>query len=222
MVSKDAFWQAFIVAAAIFGIGVILGFFLEAGRTSSVEYNLLKSEINVLDEQLREQLNSQLEISCPLAIDSMFSFADSIYGEAQQLEKYDSSAKFTKSIEILHKRYDLLRMLIFAESIKLKNRCKSDFHTLLYLYDYKTENVEQQAEQAFFSRLLLEEKGKHPDKILLLPVAANLNLSSVELIKQKYNVIKFPAIIVDGNTVIGNVVTSSELERQIFNATLSP
>ena len=65
--SKGAFWQALIGAVIIFGFGLILGFFLEENRAESVENILLQSEVTILDEQLRERVSKDFNVSCSLA-----------------------------------------------------------------------------------------------------------------------------------------------------------
>ena len=62
--TKHAFWQALIFTIIIFGIGLLMGFFLENSRSDKVESNLLNSEINLLDQQIRDQGINQFNISC--------------------------------------------------------------------------------------------------------------------------------------------------------------
>ena len=135
--SKHAFWQALVFAIILFGIGLILGFFLESYRADKVQFNLIDSEINILDDQLRNKIIGDFDIDCDIAVQSNFDFADKIYSEALKLEKYDSASKTSDgSFFILHRRYDLLRVLLWTESIELRERCNEDFHTVVYLYDY--------------------------------------------------------------------------------------
>src|SRR3989338_8184405 len=107
--TKHAFWQALIFTIIIFSIGLIMGYFLENSRADKIELSLLNSEISILDQQIRNRGITQFDIGCEEAKESTFSFANKIYDEAVQLEKYDSQAKFVQTTKILHKRYDLLR-----------------------------------------------------------------------------------------------------------------
>jgi hypothetical protein len=214
--SKHAFWQALIVTILIFGVGLVFGYFLEASRADGIEMNLLASEVNVLDEQLRGGIVGESNISCDLAVKSTFAFADKIYEEAVKLEKYDASSKFNRdALKILHKRYDLLRMMLWTESIKLEKRC-GGFHNVVYFFDYDPQEVELRAEQAFFSRLLVDLKNDSPDKVLLIPIAANLDLASVDIVLDIYEVSKTPAILVDEKRKADYVITLEELEGMVF------
>lgn len=214
--SKRAFWQAFIFTAIIFGIGLMIGFFFEVSRANSAENVVSDAEISLLDEQLRNRAATELNLSCDAAVESMFQFADSIYNDASALEQQDASTQFSNRFASLHRRYDLLRTILWIEGISLKNRCGNSFHTVVYLYTYKPREVEARAQQSFYSRLLLDLKYAHPEEILLIPIATNTNLGSVDLILQRYNISHMPAIIVDENVSITNIATLEELERIVF------
>ena len=118
--SKHAFWQALVFTVIVFGMGVLIGFSLEGYRFDKSQLNLINSEINILDEQVRNRIVEDFNVSCELAKESLFVFADDVYQEALQLEDYDSASKFTNSLFVLHKRYDLLRTILWAEAVKLK------------------------------------------------------------------------------------------------------
>ncbi|MEK6891366.1 MAG: hypothetical protein AABX03_04485 [Nanoarchaeota archaeon] len=217
---KHAFWQALFVTIIIFFLGIIIGFFLESFRSDKLGTTLINSEINLLDQQLRENVIGNFNVSCNQAVNSSFVFADKIYSEARRLEDFDQSSKFTETLFLLHKRYDLLRMMLWTESIKIKNQCKSthNFHTVVYLYEYNTKEIDQVSKQKFFSRALSELKDKYPDKVLLIPIAADMDLESVNLAVNKYGIEKYPVIIIDEKKVIDNVITSEQLEKDVFSS----
>lgn len=214
--SKHAFWQALLAAILVFGVGIMLGFFLESQRADKVQMNLLVSEISLADEQLRNRLAENFNVSCSLIKQSTFEFADKIYKEAVQMEKYDSANTFKDILSIVHKKYDLLRMSLWEEAIKNKKNCKGDFHTIVYFYEYGTENIDKKALQLSFSHLLLDLKNENPNEILLIPVAANLNISSVELILRNYNIKELPSIIIDEKQAISKEINSEQIKKLLY------
>jgi hypothetical protein len=217
MVDKHVFWQALIFTVIIFIIGLIFGYFLESYRADRIELDVMGSEINMLDEQIRGTIASSSNVSCDLAIKSTFAFADKVYGEALKLEKYDAASKLDKdALSIIHKRYDLLRMMLWQESIKVRKRC-GGFHIIVYFFKYDSENVELRAEQSFYSRLLTDIKNKHPAEVLLVPIAANMDIASVDLAKASYGISKLPAILVDEREVVSSIITLDELEKIVFS-----
>lgn len=212
--SKHVFWQALIVTILIFGTGMILGYFLESSRADRSELNLMNSEINLLDDQIRSDIIGRSNISCDLAVKSTFTFADKIYEDAQQLEKFDAVSKFNRdTLLMLHKRYDLLRMMLWEEAITLRDRC-GGFHTVVYFFAYDPQDVELRAKQAFFSRLLVDVKNDFPDKVLLIPIAGNVDLASVDLALENYD-LEVPSIFVDEKIKFGEVVTLEEVESSM-------
>ena len=212
--SKHIFWQALIFTILIFGIGLIFGYFLESSRADKSQFSLMTSEINLLDDQIRSELIGKSNISCELAVKSTFAFADKIYEDALQLEKFDAVSKFNRdNLLMLHKRYDLLRMMLWEEAITLKKRC-GGFHTVVYFFNYDPQDVEMRARQAFFSRLLVDVKNDYPDKVLLIPVAGNVDLASVELAMESYS-LDSPSILVDEKIKFDEVVTLEEVESSM-------
>ena len=216
--SKSSFWLALIFTAAVFLVGMLLGATFEGMRSRGLQTNLINSETNLIDQQLRNRAFTNFNINCDAAVKDLFVFADRIYEEAVQLERYDSASKFDSTPKILHKRYDLLRMMLWSESIEIKKECSSNFHTLVYIYKYDDEDVDVSAEQSFYSRFLAEFKGEHPDDVLLIPFAGDTGLDSVNLVLGSYNITEsdLPVIIVDEKTIIREVITSDELENIVF------
>lgn len=213
---KYSFLFALIFTLVIFFFGLLFGFFLEETRAKSIDESLLKSEVNLLDEQTRESLFENFDVQCGVAEENLFSFADRIYAEAQKLERYDSVSKFSDSLKIIHRRYDLLRVMLWSEAVDLKKNCKSDFHTVVYFFDYGSNDLDIKAKQSAYSRMLADLKGKYGNSILLIPIAANLNLSSVDVILESYNIPHVPSILIDENVSLSDFPTFSELETSIF------
>ncbi len=218
MKNKHVFWQALVVSVIIFMIGFALGFFLENYRANSVENRLILSEANLLDEQIRIDAIEKFGVSCSQAKEGLFNFADRIYNEALNLESYGEASQLKGTFFVLHKKYDLLRTLLWMEALDLKKHCGENFHTVVYLYFYDEDNAKLKAKQLFFSRLLREIKDNNPDDILLIPIAVNTELSSLDLIVQKYGIENFPVILIDENIVLDDVISVENLEKIIFES----
>jgi hypothetical protein len=215
---KHAFWQALVFTIVVFAIGIIFGFFIEGQRSNQVELNAMKSEINFIDAQIRNNAITEYDVSCELAKTSNFAFADKIYNEAYKLEKLDASNKFTDTLKESHKRYDLLRMMLWNEAIHIKKSCGQNFHTVVYLFNYDEQDVDIRAEQATYARVLTDIKAKYPDRVLLIPIAANMDLESINFALDYYNVNRTPAIIIDEKIVIDHIPTIEQMENVIFNS----
>ena len=100
-----------------------------------------------------------------------------------------------------------LRVLLWSswsEANDLQERCGKDFHIVVYLYERNDESIDKRARQNFFSRFLIELKASYPDKVLLLPMAVDVNVSSVDIIVSRYGVNQYPAIVFDDSLIIDN------------------
>lgn len=214
--SKHVFWQALVFTIVIFSLGLVLGFFLEVARSSTLEHSFANSEISLLDQQLRGKVGMDFPVTCGSSINSTFTFADTIYNEASDLENYDAASKLSDSLPLLHRRYDLLRTMLWLESIELKKRCNATYHSVVYLYEYKPKDVQIRAQQIVYERLTYDLKSSHPRDVLLIPIATNVDLESLQLITEHFNITSYPTIIVDEKKILTGELSKSQLETVVF------
>lgn len=209
--NKHVFWEALVVAVFIFGIGIMLGFFLEGSRVDLVSEMYVNSEIHLLDIQALTNSLDIDDLNCEAAINENINFGNRIYEDAMILDRYESAATLTKTLEDHHKRYDLLRTLFWINSIKIKEKCNESFHTVVYLYEYGSEEIEEKTKQNVFSRFLGELKEKKGDRIVLIPIAMNMNFSSLDVLIDKHQ-LDGAAIILDEDQVFTEL---EELDRLV-------
>ncbi|MEK6914943.1 MAG: hypothetical protein AABW89_00170 [Nanoarchaeota archaeon] len=214
--SKHAFWQALIFTVIIFSLGLILGFFLESKQSDRIYSDLRESELNILDEQLRQKLISDSNLSCSISKESLFLFADKIYQEALILENLDGTGRLS-NLNSIHRRYDLLRTLLFLEAGNLKSRCSDNFKIITYFYYYNSEDIGISSKQNYFSRQVYDLKIKYPEEIILIPLAIDTGLASVDLFLKSLYIESYPAIVIDDLYVVTDNLTLKELENLVFN-----
>lgn len=210
---KHVFWQAFILAVLVFALGILLGFALENWRTNQIQEFYQQSELNLLDIRIQNDIYSLSSIDCNQLIAENIDFGNQIYEQAKLLDQYESASKLSNSIVLEHKKYDLLRALFWANAIKTKEKCNAPYHNVVYLYSYNTKDLTIKAKQTVFSRILGELKQEKADKIMLIPLSGDNNLSSVRLMMNLYNITEkeLPVILINEKTKI----TSLESKEQI-------
>lgn len=214
--NKHAFWQAFIIASIIFWTGIMLGVLFENSRTSKLEKFYFNSETEIFDVQLTGKILSEPEsFNCNIALNENINFAERIYQEAKTLEKYDSSNKITEDIIGLHKRYDLLRTMLWQNTIELQKICPNKTNTLVYLYQYVEPSLNTQAKQITLSKVTIDLKRKYGNKIILIPIAYDTEIKALGLLKQKYNIANTPSIIINQEHLFTDLTTVEELEKFI-------
>jgi len=64
--------------------------------------------------------------------------------------------------------------------------------------------------------MLEDMKEKNKDKMLLIPIAGNLDLASIDLILKDYGIEELPVILIDEDEIVSDLITFDELEQKIF------
>ncbi len=213
--SKHAFWQAFIVTVAIFIIGIVIGIVIEGSRTSEIEGFYVQSELSLMDILALNSMINTGNYSCDLMISSDLEFADRIYEEAVLLEDYENAGKLTDELTVTHKRYDLLRTFLWVNSEKTREICGGNFNVVVYLYEQETEDLAQKATQNVWSKILFDLKQRNGASIILIPIAVDGGLVSVDSKVAQYDIKSFPVVIVNGE-VVSTLESVEELEQLLI------
>ena len=212
---KSVFWESLILAIFIFVSGILLGYFLEQNRTSKIIGLYQESELNMLDIKIQDSIFSLSDVNCDNFLKETIVFADKIYGEAQLLDRYEESSKITQGIILQHKKYDLLRTLLWIETIKFKEKCNNDFETIVYFYEYKSDSMDIKSKQDIFSKKLEEVKNKHGNEVILIPIAGNLDISSVSYLMEQNNISTLPAILINEKVKISSIEELSLIDSYL-------
>ncbi len=202
---KHVFWQALLAALVVFFAGIFLGYVLESSRVGEIKGLYLESELSLLDVKIQSELYGLGEIDCEEAVKENIKFGDRVFEEAKILERFEDSSKITEGIKLQHKKYDLLRTLFWLNSLKIKERCNGEYHTIVYFYDYNEPSIEKKAEQEVFSRVLGELKKEFGDEVMLIPIAGDNDITAVEIILKMYDIDVLPTVLIDENVKIVSV-----------------
>ncbi len=213
--SKHAFWQALLVTIALFLIGLFLGMAIEGSRLNTIEDFYAESEISLMDILALNELITTGNYSCQDMIHSNLLFADRIYEEAIILEDFENAGQLTDDFKLAHKRYDLLRTFLLINSEKTRELCKGNFNVVVYFYEQETEDLAQRATQNVWSKVLFDLKQKKGADVILIPIAANGGLHSVDSVVSQYDIKRFPVIIINGQ-VIDELKSVEELEDYLI------
>lgn len=211
---KNVFWEALIVTIVVFLFGLLIGYAIEESRFNSIDEYYANSEISLMDIFALNSYMIDENSSCDVLTKSNIDFADRIYEEAKVLEKYEQAGKISTNLEVAHKRYDLLRVILWTNSIKIRQHCKEDFGSVVYLYEQKTPDLAQKATQNVWSKILTDLKQKEGNKIVLIPIAADGDLISLNPLTERYNITQYPVVIIN-DKVITELDSAEELEKYL-------
>jgi len=212
---KTIFLYALIATLVVFNLGIFLGYMLEASRINKINQMYLETDMNILDQRILNDAQDIIEFDCEYLVEENIKFGDKIFEDALQIKKYEDANRINEDITSQHRKYDLLRTLFWTNSMNIKQKCNSDFHTIVYIYKYNNPSVQQVSEQKFFSNLLTEIKEKYGNNVLLIPIAGDNNLVSLDLLMKKYNIIELPTILIDENTKMTEVKSMEEIEKYL-------
>ena len=207
---KFTFLEALFVAILIFGIGFFLGTWLESYRASKIDALYSLSEINLFDLNSHNQFVGLID--CENSADELIEFTDRVYEEAKLLSKYDSASRLTQDIVIKHRKYDLLRATLFLSATKTKQKCNSTYDIVAYFYDYQDVSIDTKSKQIAFSKALTELKNKKGGDIILIPMAGDNDLISVDLVMKRYKITELPSILINENKVITEIEDLKDIE----------
>jgi len=66
-----------------------------------------------------------------------------------------------------------LRTLLWINLIDIPDKCKKDVSVVVYLYEYKTEDLTEKATNRVWSKILFDLKQEMGNKIILIPIAVD-------------------------------------------------
>jgi hypothetical protein len=212
--SKHVFWQALLVTVLIFALGLVFGVYLEEMRSDNANVIFYQSEADLFDAlSLTYLLNSQ-ELSCQELEEGYVNFADKIYTEAKTVRQFDDSSKITSSTKYIHKKYDLLRTILWINIVDIQKKCP-DINTVVYLYEYNTDDLNKKAEQAVFAKMLNDLKNNEGNSFILIPIAVDNGIYSLDSFIHSKGIQEFPVIIINEEDYFYNLTSAEELEKYL-------
>lgn len=209
--NKYVFLEALIITIFIFWMGILLGVSYEGGKLKTISQYYDKSELFLMDIMaLKDSL--ELNDDCSNLVELTLNFADEIYEEALILEKYESSEKLQDEFRLAHSKYDLLRTLLWINSVKVSELCsKHNFSYVIYLYNLNPEDLVERAKNTVWSKILFDLKINVGSRIVLIPIAVNNNISSLNFMVSQFNITKYPVVIIDNKFVLNELDNSENL-----------
>lgn len=204
------FLQALALTIVVFLIGMYAGIALEDARMNDITDYQIESEVALIDILTLNDLIDVSDVSCEELYSANIDLLNRVYDEAVVLEEYEASERMTDKMKSLHKRYDVLRTYLWMNSIKIKEKCGDDYNTVVYLYNADEEDLTVKATQNVWSKVLLDVKNERED-VLLIPIARDTNLRSLESLMEDFEVESYPVVIVNEEVVFSELSNKEEI-----------
>ena len=214
--TKNVFWEALLITMVVFILGILLGIAYEGSNLDRINDYYAVSEISLMDILALNDIMQMDDISCENLIQSNLDFADRIYEEARLLEKYEEAGKVSDNFKMAHKKYDLMRTFLWANTIKISDKC-SNISSVVYLYEFETRDLTKKATQNVWGKILYDLKQEFGEKIVLIPIAADSNLASLNTLLRKYNInlTDYPVVIINNEHIVDVLSTIEDLKSYL-------
>lgn len=209
---KHVFWQAFFLSLLFLFLGLTFGVYLEQTRVDNINIAFYQSESSLYDSFAIGKLLDNSFTSCEDLKGASIDFADQIYEEARELERFDRSSKLTESLKVIHRKYDLLRTLLWMNVIEIKEKC-GDINSVVYLYNYEEEDIGVKSKQVVWGKILNDLKEEKGSDIILIPIAVDQEIVSLNYLAKTYGVREFPAVVINEENVFYEHKTVNELSE---------
>ena len=212
----NTYYKAGILTVAVFLLGLLFGIWVDNYRLGSVREVIPQIDINWNDARLLNLYFGKLgKDYCDLALEENLIYNEKIYKEGLEIERAEESNRFAPTLEQEKRRYVLLQTQFWFNSQELKEKCNFTYKNVIHLYKQKDLTREMIIENKVQSSVLLDLKEKCGNKIMLIPLAADLDLTVINAIIKQFNITTYPAIIIDENITFQGLTSLEKLENVV-------
>lgn len=213
---KKVLLKTLALTALIFALGLFVGVSLDNLRLEAVknritEIDNLWNDARLLQSYIQRLSDGNSTSYCGFLIEENLKAGDKIYKEGSLVEEYEKTNRFTPTFILEKERYALLDLQFWLNSIDLKKVCNANYSNVIYFYSQYNRTVEQ----GFQDRVLFELKQNCGPQIIYITFPADMEITTIEVIKNIYNVTEIPAILINESTVLYSPLTLRELEKYV-------
>lgn len=211
---KNIFVKTAIITIAVFVIGMYFGSVLDNMRVEEIKGRItqidnLWNDVRLMQSYIQKSSNST--DYCDFLLDENLRVGDKIYQEGLKVEEYENSNRFASSLVMEKERYALLDLQFWLNSIELKSLCNGNYSTVTYFYSQYSRT----AEQKFQDRVLWDLKQKCGPNIIYITFPADMDISTIEVVKNIYGIDKIPSILINENIKLDSPVTLEDIEEYV-------
>ncbi len=218
-ISKGKFVVALLVTAAIFALGLLLGLVVEGKRVNYAAQVYQTHAVNFISSQLQYDylLSLQDQASCPTIYAGLDANLATLDQTRQKLERYSQDSQISKQeFELLRRQYALEQLRYWFLAGHVKDLCQTGAVRIIYFYS-DGEICPGCEQQAFVLTYLKKKLGQ---KVLVFSLDERMDEPLIKLLKQQYNVTRYPSLIIEERKVDSdNFVSKAKLLEMICEDT---
>ena len=212
----NVFIKTFILTSIIFSFGIWAGFTLDNIDSNASDERLEDIFIEVNSISLQKELYDKIggNSFCQERLQGNLDFNDEIFKEGLLLEELEKRNKLGPDVIEKKERYALLQMQFWLNSIEIKETCNFNYSNLIYLYKHYS-TPEDDIKQETQSSVLIELKNQCREKVMLIPLPADLGINTIDTIEKHYNITEYPSMIINEEKVFQGLQSLDSLKPKI-------
>lgn len=193
-----------VAIAMMLTVLIVAGLMFVGSQLSEYKVNQLKQDINQIETQQRSQmLGFELASSSPEKCGAMKEWLNTSIPDIRKLRKkvaaYENSRKIeNENYPTLKKRYTNLVIRNMIEIRKYESACDENIVSVLYIYSNdECDSCDRQGTTLTYFR------RKYENSLMVHPVDADLDLKTVDFLKEHYDVKDYPVLVIEGEVYRG-------------------
>lgn len=198
---KDVIYKSFAITFAVMFLGLLIGVLIYNYQTYSVdkEINDLKvrvQELSLLSDYVSMDIKNESSQYCDFYNYKLVDFARYVNEYGVLISRYYNNQKDIERIKYIQKDFVVANLKLFVGLSRYNEYCPQKKNYIMYLYPYNCNNCDGVALEV--RRLVKDYKGLYS-----FSIPAEIDLASVEMIIDRYDINEYPAVVVNGTTLQG-------------------
>lgn len=201
---------AFLITILIFVLVIGVSLIFENGRAEEIRKSFAETDVLWNDVRFFNEYAANASAGeCGVLMEENRKLGDRIYGEGLKVETYENANKLTDEILTEKKRYALLDLQFWENSVEIRKKCGQQFSTVIYFYS----QYDKTSEQKTMDVVLGDFKQRCGKATIYITFPADMELSSINLIKSSYNITQFPSVLINEKNLLTGVVSLDDLNK---------
>jgi hypothetical protein len=196
-------------------LGLLIGYWMETRRVDTISKQIDELSIQNSDALLQmsylENFKNK-ENFCNTTVNKTLELIHNAIQKGMDLERYEKINRLAPGFLEEKKQYATLLLRLWFNTIELKNVCEEDYSTIVYFYKQYAGSGAKKTAQDIQSRALLElESICGKNNVLIFALPYDLNITTISLITNQYNITKTPATLVNEEVIFEGVTNYNEI-----------
>ncbi|MBT3940474.1 hypothetical protein HOD83_00270 [Candidatus Woesearchaeota archaeon] len=200
----------------LFISGIFVGIRLDIAKSDDIHDRYRQTELDWYDIQLQTEYYQvyPVENECDVSIQNNLAFADKVYLRGQEIERYEAQQKVFLELQQDKVEYGLLKFQFWLNAVRIRDVCDANYVTVMYFYKDVPTGVEE-IQQNAMSSILFDLKQELGSDMVLVPLAIDLNVDSIDLLTSELGITTVPSISINEELVLNGVISERQVKTHI-------